>query len=322
MNIHLNAAVGGRFKFEVYKADTGEKTKEIDWFDNLVLDSGLIAMRTCDYSYFESVQLGTGTSVPHVSQTHLDNAVAFANCGRYSAADVVSMTRGNVPAEGYYFTRQKVRFPAGKLNNTQAISEVGLGYLGSGKALNNPLWNRALLKDENGNPRTLTVNSDEYLDVTFEIRCYVNTSDIVANDFVVKDRYDNVMSTHETIVRPNFHGSLYVGSKIHNFTCEAKTNYTLPELTENGRGSYRWYASNVTTGRAYNSQVNPTSITYWVSVNLTTGNGGIGMLWCQTDLGDFYVQINPIFNKTSNHTLVIYFTLNWGRYTPPANNQP
>lgn len=75
--------------------------------------------------------------------------------------------------------RKTYRFPKGTSTGTH--SEVGIGWESTG----NSLWSRALIKDENGDPLSITVLADEVLDVIYTLYMYLDLTDDV-KQFVYK----------------------------------------------------------------------------------------------------------------------------------------
>lgn len=153
MNVQINNSVGARFKLVVRKASTEEITRETEWFKNIVLDTGLNQMSVG--TWIDRVRVGSGNSTPVASQTQLDNTIA-STTALFGGSGTVSQQTTTSP---YYLAANRTyRFAEGVAAGN--ISEVGCGW---GNGLD--LWNRALVKDLNGNPTTITVLSDEFLDV-------------------------------------------------------------------------------------------------------------------------------------------------------------
>lgn len=132
-------------------------------FDNLLLDSGLERLGTG--SAFTHVQLGTGSTTPAVSQTAL---AAFAASTSNQTDQVDSYVAG---PPVYHQCIRSFRFVAGTATGT--FSEIGVGWASSGS-----LFSRALILDGGGSPTTITVLSDEALDVDYRFRIYPNTADV------------------------------------------------------------------------------------------------------------------------------------------------
>lgn len=180
MQLKAHIEVGARFKLIKHKGNPQEPVQEIDYFNNLVLDSGLDRLSVG--SAIGYVSVGSGNSVPVVTQTTLDNRIASTNTVQGSA------TFGNqTSVQPYYgWARQTYRFGAGVAAGN--LSEIGIGWSTT------DLFNRALIKDTNGNPTTITVLSDEYLDVIVELRTYPQQT--ITGSFNLLDKIGNIKSTH------------------------------------------------------------------------------------------------------------------------------
>jgi len=163
----------GWIKLAAIKVD--ENGREISrrdltgWFPNLVTDIGL---RTkAEAMWQPSICVGSGTSTP--ANTDADLA-AFVRQTNASAEDI-----GNTTTLPYWGgTRFKSTFATGQA--TGNITEVGLCNATRGTA-DYRLLTRSLIKDTNGNPTAIEVLEDEQLEVTYDVRLYAPTSDVVSN---------------------------------------------------------------------------------------------------------------------------------------------
>ena len=105
-----------------------------------------------------------------------------------------------------YYRWAKVTWRFGQGVAAGNISEVGLGWG------NSNLWNRALIKDANGNPTTITVLSDEYLDVVSEIRDYPTLSS--SGSFNLLDKTGAIINTYTVLGSPYLQQSSTTFQKI------------------------------------------------------------------------------------------------------------
>jgi len=162
MIIKDDILLSGHYRLEV-KNQKGELKRELE-FDNLILNSGLNRIATG--SAFNGCSIGTGSITPAITQTTL---AAYTN---YTSNITTSSEGLQVSFLPFYgFSRKTYRFSAGSLNGN--YSELGIGWAA------NQLFSRALIKDGNGNPTTITVFPDEILDVIYEVRLYIPTTDVV-----------------------------------------------------------------------------------------------------------------------------------------------
>lgn len=175
MQIKVPVGVAGIFHNVQVKRSDGTVKFETGEFANLILDQGLTRMVQLDgptpgtpIACFTSCSVGTGNSSPSATQTSLDNQVANTNISELSVT-----AAGHNYEEGYIWSRYTYTFGLGAINN-QNISELAIGWGGGSN-----IFSRALIRDVEGNPTSITILSDEQLIVTWEHRRYWPTEDIV-----------------------------------------------------------------------------------------------------------------------------------------------
>lgn len=303
MNMNIKTQFGGLFKFEVYKAETDELVQQTDWFHNLVLDQGLDGMAT--RNWLSGCAVGTDSTAPDVKQTALGKQVATINNSTYWYGTY------NKDGIAYASQRHKFRFNAGTFNNT-TLAEVAI------LMDNNKCWNRALITDENGKPTTITLLKDEYLDVTCEVRCYINMED-VAGSFKVVDKDGEVLKVIDTIMRPailngyymhtylanwfnnNFYGSALSGQKIGKAGDAPISNYNrfIPSTSKSfsyENGSYQ-YTKEITWGLNEANDIN--FFTLFTSTHYVP---------------TWQIGFSEAIRKSNTQTLTFKITISWDRY--------
>lgn len=159
--INNRVGLSGEYKLIVRHGD-GTIKRETEWFDNLILDSGLNAMGTI--AAIDRCAIGTGTTAAVASQTAL---IAFSASTTNTTANA-----GSVQATAPYYSTRTItfRFALGALNGN--YSEVGVGWA------NASMFSRALIVDGVGAPTTITVGSAEQLDVVYRLKTYLPTADV------------------------------------------------------------------------------------------------------------------------------------------------
>lgn len=165
-NYHdISIGIKGRFKLMAVKAD-GSGARKLAEFDNLILNSGLdYFCSNQDTSALAYVRVGSGSTPPAPSQTDLVSQIS-------GAGDYVRGTAAISSSAPYWFSRTRTwRFAAGAAAGN--IAEIGVGWATAGDTL----FSRALVLDQNGNPTTVTVLNDEFLDVTYTLTCYPSAED-------------------------------------------------------------------------------------------------------------------------------------------------
>lgn len=309
MNFNIKAESHARFK--VIKGNKDGVTFESDWFDNEVLDSGLDRMAVG--TWIDRCCVGTGNSPPLPTQTSLDSFKASTTT-RYGEDNAGVQ----VTTEPYYmWARRTWRFAEGVA--TGNLTEVGLGWS------NTNLWNRSLMKDSNSNPTTITVLSDEYLDIISEVRLYPQRE--LEGSFELVDKNNVLISQHDyfgysVLTNPIWHfNKISVGVSIsNNQIYSAVHNGSItdsPTSTDNL----------MTLSSAMNSTTTPTytnrSCTQVFNLDISRNNYEHKSFFFRIlgFLGDagawgYKFQMNPTITKTSDKAMTYTFTVTWGRYAP------
>lgn len=304
MNFSVGTQVGARFKLVAHKGDENNPTKETDWFNNLVLDSGLDRLSVG--SAITLVAVGTGNSTPVVTQTSLDNVLATT-----STAQGPDVALANSTVEPYYFgARRTFRFSEGAAAGN--LTEVGVGWTSTN------MFNRTLIKNQQGNPTTLTILSDEFLDVIVEIRHYPQRS--FTGSFNLLNKLGDTISTHTVNgVCMIDRGSWSLGKVDAGNLSSAIIAYSglanLSSVTSVPSGtqvSLRTKTSTYPTTRSLRSVH---------TIGLNEANFNItSFLIPYINLGATYreiykFEIDPPIPKNNTQIMTITFTLTWDRYT-------
>ncbi|WP_111891580.1 hypothetical protein [Acinetobacter sp. MB5] len=302
MKFSFHQEIGARFKLVARKAD-GRIARETDWFCNLVLDTGLAQMSVG--TWISQCCVGTGNSTPVATQTALDAFLASTTTQQATSSAVQVTT-----APYYYSATVTWRFGLGVAAGN--ISEVGLGWG------NTTLWNRALIKDANGNPTTITVLSDEYLDVVSEVRVY--PAQILSGSFNLVDKTGALINSY------SYTGLPYLGTPSVTFG-QVYAPYLYVYSGASGSSVTALPSTNLgTTSSRTTTYPTPTSCKSVFNLDLNTVNGShlslkvgyAGLLsvagWLSTIIG-YKLQLNTAITKTSSNTMTYTFELSWGRYT-------
>ena len=159
MILKHKAELAGRVKLQISGGERG--TIDYDWFDNMILDQGLISSITTVGHQYPYVAVGASSTPVSAQDTGLFTVVARGEIANTGYPPVGYDAEG-----GFGWTRSIVTFARGVAAGN--LSEVGLF-----KNNNNvSAFARALIKDSSGNPTTITVLPDEVLTVTWEVRRY------------------------------------------------------------------------------------------------------------------------------------------------------
>lgn len=298
MQLQVHSKVGARFKLIVRKASDDSIARETDWFHNLVLDTGLNRMSVG--TWINRCCVGAGNSTPVATQVALDSFLASTtNSVKSSSVKQTSAT------PYFYGVRNTWRFEQGVAAGN--ISEIGLGWGDTS------LWNRALVKDLNGNPTTITVLADEYLDVISEIRNYVGSG---TGQFNLKNKLGEVVSVHNYTYIP----SIGTPNSIFNEIRFGRASFFSGDINNNVNGIPSGGETTV-NNHISNSYLEPRSVS--VSLNLPLGVAQFqhkSLLLAHNMLTSddvrYQIQIDPPITKTSTQVMTYTFELSWDRYEP------
>lgn len=165
--VKVGTRVKGRFKLRAMKGDI--IMRETPWCPNVVVNGYFDRLFDGTGAYVKGFLAGAGTSMPAVTDTALQSYLGGGNSFQDSWHVINSTVSPRSVTLGY-----RIRGAEGAVVGN--VSEVGL-YSGSGStaespASNRPLINRARVTDELGNPTSITVLSDEFLEVVWEFVFY------------------------------------------------------------------------------------------------------------------------------------------------------
>lgn len=140
-------------------------------FDNIIVDQGLNYAAGGSTGTISYCQVGTGTTAAASTDTALVSRIAGTNTNVSDTMSSGTYVAGSPP---YIEGKRTYRFAVGAA--TGNLSEVGVGWATSGS-----LWSRALIADSGGSPTTITILSDEQLDVVYTLRVYPPSTDVTGS---------------------------------------------------------------------------------------------------------------------------------------------
>jgi len=300
----LKTECQGYYKLEVRRPDGSIRT-QTDWFPNIITDIGLNRMGQGEW--YNRCQVGTGSTAPSESDTNLVALLA-------TTTTVQSSTDSGVSGQ-YSFSRRTYRFGQGVAAGN--IAEVGVAWGNS-----NAIYSRQLILDESLIPTTITVLSDEFLDVTYEIRVYIPQDDFISALTINDVEY--AVTTRASLAGTFGGSSTALGwsQRASAIVCCASGdcivyNGSIGAITGSPSGASGTIGdeSGVYTQNSYVN--NSLERTTTVAIPLGSGNiaGGLitairinGSRW-----GAFQFGISPGIPKDNTRTLTLTFKVSWGR---------
>lgn len=169
--MQANMGMSGEFRCVVKRADGSTKI-DTGYQKNLILNQGLDFFGGGhDRNMMDSCVIGSGNSQPSYTQNKLDTAVAGVSGATFSTKyDYDASRDGNL-----YKTNKVCKYSFTGLNNVN-ISELGLASTYSNTSAYY-LCTRALIKDSQGNPTTITVLSGEILEIYYKLWAVYDITD-------------------------------------------------------------------------------------------------------------------------------------------------
>jgi len=241
----IGMRVKGRYQVQRIKANNGQIIQSSPWTNNLITDAGKRVYISSARNIPLTLAVGTGNSAPHASNLALDNAIYRTSAAGSEALPSVFTEDGGTLKSLYRF-----RFYPGQA--TGNISELGI-YLGLPGYPDFTLFSRALVRDSHGNPTTITVLSDEYLDVYWEITLEV--AGRTTGTFPLYNK-DGTTNTLDWVMKP---------AAAHWWSVRHDSNYLAqPQISP--YGYYTCLSNSITTEPGYNDE-DPPGMTGWHAPN-------------------------------------------------------
>ena len=327
IDIHIPGAAAGRFMIEKFKIDKegnevpGSRHVAVPWFNNLILNVGLDLIGTSTNAMgptLTACRVGSGSTTPANTDTALVAQVASTTTIAGSAQGVQS----TAPYFGWF--RKTFRFNTGVA--TGNLSEVAVANAATGGTL----FSRALIVDGAGVPTTISVQADESLDVTYELRLYPPTADIPWSTTISGTTYSGVVRADSVTSSTGWNSSgpvWMMDAASFNLkgvilgTTQGMTVYNgaIGAVTASPSGT----SSSVDLSSA--GAVTPAAYTagsyqrgHAVLIDLAQGNvaGGITAFRITTGIGRYQFSVSPVLPKDGTKRLTLNVTFSWARYSP------
>jgi hypothetical protein len=317
--IKIRSETAGFLKLEAVKLDSeGNEISRralTDWFPNIITDQGLDRMGD-NADWLKWCQVGAGNATP----TALDTGLVSRIAGTITVTTISSGAQATAPYFGW--CQKTFRFGAGVAAGN--IAEVGVGWASSGTTL----YSRALVLDGGGSPTTVTVLSDEALDVTYQHRVYPPLTDTVGViningiDYTYTVRAAGVtkgMSLSNGTITDRYGwgiGTSFIGTLEgnnatlhHAYATSGSINASITGIPS---GTYN--EASTDTDAAYS--VGTLSRAATITFSLTNANfaGGIEAFRIGYYWSTFQVGFSPKLPKLSSNNLSLGFSHSWARH--------
>ena len=324
--MQVNMGMAGEFRCVVKRADGSTKI-DTGYQKNLILNQGLNALGGMggNNKIFNYCAIGTGNSAPSVQQTQLDKPVAVASKDRYATESY------DYSGTGVYKPSMVFKYSFTNLNNVN-ITEVGLSA--SAGSWGNDITKlymctRALIKDTNGNPTSITVLSGEILEIYYKLTMVIPVADITGVINVL-DGVGN-STAYNYIIRPASVGDGGIT------TTDTNSLHKLGKPINYNDVNGISYGCNVSNNDISTINSSPRSVASSSSqsmdayvpdsfkikaifyFDIATANTSIRSLYIESNLGRWQMRVgkatddSPIV-KNNTQTLSIPIEFSWGRY--------
>lgn len=314
--IKVYTGMGGLYRLGKHKADAdgkpvpGSFVPLTGWFHNLITDQGLDRPGT-EGDYLAACQVGSGNTTPVNADTSLEVWVA----GVTNITGTSRTARGSPP----YYASITLTYRFGVGVAAGNLSEVGIGWATSGATL----FSRALILDGGGSPTTITVLSDEILDVQYQYRVYPMLTDVEDTITISGDNYDYVVrSSSVTTVQPGaptYWGGWGWSQIVTDAALKGAYIYaasgTLGPITAGPSASGAAQADSSSTAAYVPGSHERSASAVWGITRAPAGGCGFvsfGFGWCT-----YKASFDPVIPKTGANVLTLEFIHSWGRATIP-----
>lgn len=317
--LSAHSGVAGWYKLEAFRVDAdgievpGSRRVAADWFPNLITNAGLDLLGNTGLTFVSAYcRVGSGNTAPAVTDTALVSPVASSNTSQGSAVTGVDRS-----GAFFAFRRNTIRFVAGTATGT--LAEVGMSSSAAGA-----LFSRALILDGGGSPTTITVLSDEVLDVTYELRLYPNLADTTGTVVIAGVTYS---WTARALIPSSYDNNwaLNVGRGVEPRTTPGLLSegpVVMPTLPAQTSSPSSVVASGSITVIPYVTGSYQKSFRFDVDLNDGNVAGGIGAFFAASStspgqmFGAWAWGLSPKLPKTSSFKATFTVRMSWGRYTP------
>lgn len=315
--MELNSVgIAGEVRCVVTKADGTVKT-DTGYQKNIILNQGMNFFGGGKGgSINEYCAIGSGNSVPVITQTALDAYIAQAIGTNITSSYTYTNTGDNLYR---IWEQRKYRFTG--LNNVN-ISEIGLVSTGTAPT-NYYLTTRALIKDDSGAPTSISVKTGETLDIFYKFHKVIDISD---KSFVINIVDGNGGSVpYNVLVRSALVGNMmytYAGHFASPYSNSGAAGYNNSRLYTGEIGdilslpqgsAYNGAAANVPyVAGSYKGEIR-------MSFGLDQANNSLRSMSLETTFGAWKMRFGRVSDdapliKTANDTLVVPFELSWSRF--------
>ena len=308
--MNTNIGMTGEFRCVVKRADGSTKI-DTGYQKNLILNQGLDFFgggKGTDMMAY--CVIGSGNSQPVYTQNKLDTTIAGVyGDGFSSKSDYDAVRDGNL-----YKVNKVSKYSFSGLNNIN-ISEVGLASTYSNTS-DYYLCTRALIKDSQGNPTTITVLNGEILEIYYKLWAVYDTTDKTGEINVLDGAGNQVAYNYKARLMKV--GDVAYTGYVNSISRDWKKQYLYSGdlVAIMGTPSGELYSSDYLVSPPY--VLGSYKLVYSFEVGVRHGGGQIRTYALEV-LGYWQIRFGSVaddspITKNNTQTLSIPIEVSWGRY--------
>lgn len=311
-NMHVR--VRGLLRVRLLRED-GSVRVDSGWFPNLITDAGLdmfggvypagYAMSSIPVAPYQCA-VGTGNTAPAYKDTALVSEVGHSTGLNPPVSSSPKYNAGyNSASPAYLYATGVFVFALGAIVGN--LAEIGTGATTTATPSTLYLFSRALIVDGGGSPTTISVTSADQLEVTYQLRLYVDLTDAPYSITISGVNYTGVVrraslgTASEQVVTSL---PTTIGANVYNGT--------IGSVTGSPSGSSAFLNS---------GSISYTAGTYFASYTFSFGTGdgnlagGISAMQVQiSPFGYWQLSFSPAIAKDNTKTLTLTYNISWARY--------
>lgn len=285
--------ISGHYSIKRMRASSGEVTGQWD-FKNIITNNGLNLWGTTSGSRYNTCSVGSGSSVPSPTNTELDAIIASTTTS--------TPTSGFNGTDLFAWTRRQYQFGVGVAAGN--ISEVAVGVTSTN------LFSRALVLDSMGVPTSITILSDEILQVVYEVRNYVPQYDFEGTFTLT----GNSGGTYDYVGRAAMASAGFWSSETgSDYRGANNSAFYLSTGDIGGVAGGPVYGAGGSGGSAAAYVQDSFTRLITTSFNLSSGNQTSKSMRLTMGAGAYQFQFNPPIVKNNTQQLSIITSHSWGR---------
>lgn len=289
--LNANLGLAGYYRLEAKRPD-GSRREVMGWTKNLITNNGLNLLSNSDFSQsLRQAFVSSDNAEPAVTDSQIDNVLG-------STLDRSAVSSGVDAVERYLFYR--VEFEFGQGDAAGNISKIAIGATGAP----NNIFSISLVKDDQGNPITRTVQQNEFLTLTYELRVSQPTEDFIYN---IDGR--SIVLRSALINNSDYWSGRAMRASGTNQRCWAS-----PQNIQTLE-SFPQFPSSSDATSVTNDSYTPLSFTRTASIffDISKANFVIQSFCIQFGPGQWQFSVDPPINKQNTDELTVVVRLTWAR---------